>query len=51
MLDKWINNDLANEYTEFLKHDVEYVTSYIQILVVKEMLTDLYELDSYDRGL
>lgn len=51
VLDKWINNDLASEYTEFLRHDVEYVTSYIQILFVKEMLTDLYELDSYENGL
>ena len=38
VFDQWINSSIAEEYTEFLKNDVEYVTSYLQILFVKDML-------------
>lgn len=50
VFDRWLNNDLASEYTEFLKHDVEYVTSYLQILFVKDMLSDLLQLHINQRG-
>ena len=49
VLDRWINRDMVEEYTEFLKHDVEYVTSYLQILFVKDILVSLKELQEADR--
>lgn len=48
MLDRWINNNLASDYTRFLKDDVEYVTSYLQILFTKEILLELQKLSQYE---
>ena len=43
IVDKWINKDIATSYTDLLKNDVEYVTSYLQILTVKDLLVFLKE--------
>jgi len=51
VFDQWINNSVAEEYTEFLKHDVEYVTSYLQILFVKDILSEVIEYERYNRSL
>ena len=51
VLDRWINRDIAIEYTEFLKHDVEYVTSYLQILFVKDILTEIVNVEKHERPL
>ena len=51
VFDQWINSSVAEEYTEFLKHDVEYVTSYLQILFVKDILSEVIEYERYDRSL
>jgi hypothetical protein len=44
VLDRWINRDLATEYTDFLRYDVEYVSSYLMILFVKDMLAQMVRL-------
>jgi hypothetical protein len=43
VVDRWINKDIASSYTSLLKHDVEYVSSYIQILMVKDIIVVLRE--------
>jgi hypothetical protein len=49
VVDRWINKDIATNYTELLKNDVEYVTSYLQILMVKDMLGVLREFKDHGK--
>lgn len=51
VVDKWINKDIATSYTSLLKHDVEYVTSYLQILMVKDIIAVLREYREEGRTL
>lgn len=51
VVDRWINRDIANTYTSTLKDDVEYVTSYLQILTIKDIIVILRENREVDNPL